>query len=111
MRRTADSSFALRVALGAAAGLLLGAAQRSFAQSSDVPPPPRLDRDKATSHTPERTKVFHGDGWIECARYDAEADKVVGPAVIEGYTATTWVPPGWTATLDAADNLILRRSA
>jgi N-methylhydantoinase A len=73
--------------------------------------PPRLDRDKAASHAPERTKVFHGDGWIECARYDAEAETVVGPAVIEGYTATTWVPPGWTATLDAADNLTLRRSA
>ena len=26
-------------------------------------------------------------------------------------TATTWVPPGWTAALDPADNLILRRSA
>ena len=73
--------------------------------------PPRLDRDKGASRTPEPTKVFHGDGWIGCARYDGEAEKVVGPAVIEGYTATTWVPPGWTATLDAADNLILRRSA
>jgi N-methylhydantoinase A len=73
--------------------------------------PPRLDRDKETSRPPERTKIFHGDGWIACERYDAEAEKVVGPAVIEGYTATTWVPPGWTATLDAADNLILRRSS
>ena len=34
-----------------------------------------------------------------------------GPAVIEGYTATTWVPPGWTATVDEADNLILRRAS
>ena len=70
-----------------------------------------LDRDKEASGTPERTKVFHGDGWIYCARYDAEAAKVTGPAVIEGYTATTWVQPGWTATLDAADNLILRRAS
>src|SRR5262249_39700364 len=73
--------------------------------------PPKLDRDKEASGTPERTKVFHGDGWIECARFDAEADNVSGPAVIEGYTATTWVPPGWTAVLDAADNLILRRAS
>ena len=36
--------------------------------------------------------------------------KITGAAVIEGYTATTWVPPGWTAELDAADNLILRRT-
>ena len=35
---------------------------------------------------------------------------ITGPAVIEGYTATTWVPPGWTAELDPADNMILRRS-
>jgi len=73
--------------------------------------PPRLDRDKEATGTPERTKVFHGEGWIDCARYDAEAANVAGPAVIEGYTATTWVPPGWTAALDAADNLILRRTS
>jgi N-methylhydantoinase A len=73
--------------------------------------PPRLDNEKAAARAPERTKVFHGDGWIDCARYDAEVEAVVGPAVIEGYTATTWVPPGWTATLDAADNLVLRRSS
>ena len=36
--------------------------------------------------------------------------KIVGPAVIEGHTATTWVPPGWGAELDAQDNLILRKS-
>jgi N-methylhydantoinase A len=72
--------------------------------------PPKLNRDKATSAKPEKTKVFHGEAWIDCARYDAEAARVEGPAVVEGYTATTWVPPGWTAELDEADNLILRRS-
>jgi N-methylhydantoinase A len=67
------------------------------------------------SVAPEKTRVFHDDAWIECARYTAEAltagQKIEGPTVIEGYTATTWVPPGWTAELDAADNLILRRSS
>jgi N-methylhydantoinase A len=72
--------------------------------------PPKLNRDKAATAKPEKTKVFHGEAWIDCARYDAEAARVVGPAVVEGYTATTWVPPGWTAELDEADNLILRRS-
>ena len=47
--------------------------------------------------------------------YTAEAlqpgQTIAGPAVIEGHTATTWVPPGWTAGLDASDNLILRRSS
>jgi N-methylhydantoinase A len=75
---------------------------------------PRLDRE-TLERAPESTRIFHGDGWIDCARHTAEAlkpgQKIEGPSVIEGYTATTWVPPGWTATLDASDNLILRRTA
>jgi len=34
---------------------------------------------------------------------------VQGPAVLEEQTATTFVPEGWTAAVDAAGNLILRR--
>ena len=73
--------------------------------------PPRLDREATKAGAAEKTKVFHGDRWLDCARHSAEAAKVEGPAVIEGHTATTWVPPGWAAELDKADNLILRRSA
>jgi len=72
--------------------------------------PPRLDREKTEAGAAGKTKVFHGDRWLDCARHGADAATAVGPAVIEGHTATTWVPPGWTATLDAADNLILRRT-
>ena len=76
---------------------------------------PRLDREKLAARAPEQAKIFHDEAWHDCARHTAEAlaagQKIVGPAVIEGYTATTWVPPGWTAELDPADNLILRRSA
>jgi len=75
---------------------------------------PRLDRETMES-PPEKTRIFHGEAWIDCVRHAAEAlkqgQKIDGPAVIDGYTATTWVPPGWTATLDTSDNLILRRSA
>jgi N-methylhydantoinase A len=74
---------------------------------------PRLDREALAARAPEPAKIFHGEAWIDCARYASEAltegQKIVGPAVIEGYTATTCVPPGWTAELDAADNMILRR--
>ncbi len=35
----------------------------------------------------------------------------VGPAVLEGATATVWVPGGWAAAPDAAGNLIMRRQA
>ena len=75
---------------------------------------PRLDRETQSSRAAEATQIFHGESWIDCARYSAEAlssgQALSGPAVVEGYTATTWVPPGWTATLDEADNMILRRS-
>jgi N-methylhydantoinase A len=76
---------------------------------------PRLDRERLAARPAEATRIFHGDAWIDCARYTAEAlcagQQISGPAVVEGYTATTWVPPGWTATLDVADNLIVRRSS
>ncbi|CAN5918251.1 hypothetical protein BH11PSE3_BH11PSE3_49180 [soil metagenome] len=75
---------------------------------------PRLDREVLAARAPEQARIFHDDAWIDCARHTAEAlttgQKIRGAAVVEGYTATTWVPPGWTAELDAADNLILRRS-
>jgi len=32
-----------------------------------------------------------------------------GPLLVEDETATIYVPPGWTATCDAAGNLILKR--
>jgi len=62
---------------------------------------------------PSRPRIHEGGAWIDCARHAAEAipegQAIAGPAVIEGYTATTYVPPGWTASIDAADNMILRR--
>ena len=75
---------------------------------------PKLDRERLAGRGPEKARIFHSDRWVDCARHTAEAltegQKIDGPAVIEGHTATTWVPPGWTATLDPADNLILRRA-
>jgi N-methylhydantoinase A len=37
--------------------------------------------------------------------------EVAGPALIEGYSSTAWVPEGWSAGRDTAGNLILRRAA
>jgi N-methylhydantoinase A len=75
--------------------------------------PPRFDRERLAPRDPEKAKVFHNEAWIDCARFAAEAlsagQRIEGPAVVEGYTATTWVPPGWTAELDPADNMVLRR--
>ncbi|MGE4077306.1 MAG: hydantoinase/oxoprolinase family protein, partial [Reyranella sp.] len=75
---------------------------------------PRLNREAEASRGAASTRIFHGEAWIDCARHAAESlspgQTLLGPAVVEGYTATTWVPAGWTATLDEADNMILRRS-
>ena len=75
---------------------------------------PKLDREKLAARAPEQAKIFHGESWLDCARHTAEAlttgQRIVGPAVIEGHTATSWVPPGWSAELDSHDNLILRKS-
>jgi N-methylhydantoinase A len=39
------------------------------------------------------------------------SETLAGPAMIEGYSATTWIPAGWTATPDAAGNIVMRRTA
>ena len=36
-------------------------------------------------------------------------DAIAGPAVVEDPTSTTFVPPDWIASVDAAENLLVRR--
>jgi N-methylhydantoinase A len=52
------------------------------------------------------------DGRTLAARLVPAADftgSIAGPALIEGYSSTTWVPEGWRARRDEAGNLILGR--
>jgi N-methylhydantoinase A len=76
---------------------------------------PTLERERQPARAPEKARVFEGEGWIDCARYAAEAmadgQTIGGPAVIEGYTATTYVPPGWSATIDDADNMVVTKTS
>jgi N-methylhydantoinase A len=37
-------------------------------------------------------------------------DIVAGPALLESYSSTTWVPPSWHAKRDAGGNVLLRRT-
>jgi len=37
-------------------------------------------------------------------------DAVEGAAMIEGYSSTLWVPPGWRAERDEPGNIIMRKS-
>jgi N-methylhydantoinase A len=38
----------------------------------------------------------------------ARDDTVTGPALLESYSSTIWVPPGWNASRDAPGNIFLR---
>jgi len=74
---------------------------------------PTLEREQQPARAPETTRIFEGERWVDCTRHAAEAitagQTIAGPAVIEGYTATTYVPSGWSATIDAADNMVVTK--
>ncbi|MGH2604739.1 MAG: hydantoinase/oxoprolinase family protein, partial [Dehalococcoidia bacterium] len=48
---------------------------------------------------------------LETPRYDRATlragDRLTGPAIISEYTATTWVPPEWEASVCTSGALIL----
>jgi N-methylhydantoinase A len=52
-------------------------------------------------------------GFIETAMFDrdhlAVGQRINGPAIVEEWTTTTLVPPGWSLTTDRIGNLELRR--
>jgi len=64
---------------------------------------------------PAETPVRIADKTVAARLFAAsslDAGQVVhGPAMIEGYSSTTWVPPGWSAAPDMAGNILLRRGA
>ena len=88
-------------------GLRFGARRRLAAIPELRERPAALDR-------PAFTEIAGPDGRILQAQVrDASAlpqgEPVIGPALLEGYSSTTWVPPGWAAQRDASHNLLLRR--
>ena len=46
---------------------------------------------------------------VDAALLETDRD-LAGPALIEGYSSTSWVPEGWTARRDAQGNLLLRKA-
>ena len=62
---------------------------------------------------PASVPVHWGGAPVQARLVDA-ADPgdapIPGPALIEGYSSTIWVPPGWAATRDTAGNTILGRT-
>ena len=62
----------------------------------------------------DRMRLFVAGASVEAALYDrtmmGPGARVDGPAVISEPTGTNVIEPGWSATIDAAGNLILTRS-
>ncbi len=66
-----------------------------------------------TLHGPAAAPVRVGDTTLHARLLTAasltQRDTVPGPALLESYRSTSWVPPGWNASRDAAGNIFLRR--
>ncbi len=77
---------------------------------------PAFRERKGAGTTPPEAPIVLPDGSAGVAAVHAAAalkpgTPVAGPALIEGYSSTAYVPPGWQATRDAEDNLTLTRTA
>jgi N-methylhydantoinase A len=61
---------------------------------------------------PETVNIRAAGETVRARLVDAArlAGTVMGPALIEGYSSSTWVPPGWMAERDAAGNLQMQRA-
>jgi N-methylhydantoinase A len=57
-----------------------------------------------------RDVYFRGEGRLDTPVYDRqEVDSITGPAIVEEWTTTIVVPPGWSARSDELGNLTLER--
>ena len=54
------------------------------------------------------------DDWVDADVHDREllggGDEIVGPAVLEEFSSTVPLHPGFTARVDGHGNLLVRRS-
>jgi N-methylhydantoinase A len=58
-------------------------------------------------------RAWDAGAFVEAAIYDREqlvaGSTFDGPAIVEQYDTTSWIPAGWTAVADAPGNLIVER--
>ena len=76
---------------------------------------PDFEERPMTLRGPATTAVRVGDTTLQArlltAASLARGDGLDGPTLLESYSSTIWVPPGWNASRDAAGNIFLRRLA
>ncbi|MCO6418389.1 hydantoinase/oxoprolinase family protein [Siccirubricoccus sp. KC 17139] len=71
---------------------------------------PEVKERAAGLSRPPTTEVVTGGAALSTRLLDAATlTGVAGPAMIEGYSSTIWVPPGWSGARDGAGNLLLRK--
>jgi N-methylhydantoinase A len=83
---------------------------RGLATTARVPQ--RIHVDRAVQRKRTSRQVYFGDkhGWLETPvieREDLRAGRCEGPSIVEEYDATTVVPPGCSAALDAWENIAI----
>lgn len=84
--------------------------------SASLPPPVRVfERPRRSSHDRHATRALRlEEGWMQAQLITAlsmdNADRVHGPALIDGEDATTVVLPGFVASLGEAGSLIVERA-
>jgi N-methylhydantoinase A len=90
--------------------LRLRVAVPKFEQREERPSSPRP---AAHAHKGERTVWFDGARATRATLYERDrldpGAMLTGPAIIEQFDATTVIPPGWHATVDAFRNLVLSK--
>jgi N-methylhydantoinase A len=74
----------------------------------------RAGADGAANARSGTRRAWDAGGFVEAAVYDRErlgpGVGFAGPAIVEQYDTTTWVPRGWGAVADYAGNLMLERT-
>jgi N-methylhydantoinase A len=77
----------------------------------ELAPPPKRDGTAERAHVASNDQWYAAGGWSDAPVYIREmlgaGDRFEGPAVVAQMDATTAIPPGWTAHLDSAGNIVI----
>ena len=75
---------------------------------------PELRNTASRAHPPALHPIFDGGRWDECRHLASDGlqdgEALAGPVIVEGSTATTFLPEGWVGALDGASNFIMRKA-
>ena len=83
---------------------------RGLSSETRVPERLRFVTDTGPASTSRQAYFGPQDGWQETpvmARRMLTGRRSEGPLIIEEYDATTVIPPGWRASLDAGGNIMI----